>query len=116
MADLFVFFSGTYVARSDNLRGAPVHDPCAVLGLTHPHLFQCEPAHVAIETRGRHTRGMTVIDQRHLIDRPATNCTVQTDLDADAAWAVIVDGDRPLLALDHGGATYSRRHACSRDA
>jgi inosine-uridine nucleoside N-ribohydrolase len=91
IADLFVFFSGTYVARSDNLNGAPVHDPCAVLGLTHPHLFRHQPAHVAIETRGRHTRGMTVIDQRHLVDRPDPTCTVQIDLDADAVWTVIVD-------------------------
>ena len=58
---------------------------------------------------------MTVIDQRHLIDRPATNCTVQTDLDADAAWAVIVAAIAHFSRLT-GRPTYSRRHACSRDA
>lgn len=91
LADLFVFFSGTYVARSDNLRGAPVHDPCAVLSITHPHLFHHADRHVVIETGGRHTRGMTLIDERHLIERPAPTCRVSTTIDADAAWTVVVD-------------------------
>jgi inosine-uridine nucleoside N-ribohydrolase len=89
LAELFVFFSGTYVSRHDNLDGAPVHDPCAVLALTHPQLFETYDAHVAVETRGRHTRGMTVIDQRRLRDRPAANCTVVDRIDADAGFAVI---------------------------
>ena len=33
---------------------------------------------------------MTLIDQRHLIERPATNCDVLTAVDADAAFDVIV--------------------------
>jgi inosine-uridine nucleoside N-ribohydrolase len=90
LADLFVFFSGTYVQRSDNLRGAPVHDPCAVLALTHPHLFERVERHVQIETQGVHTRGMTLIDERGLRERAAPNCTVQIGIDADAAFDVIV--------------------------
>jgi inosine-uridine nucleoside N-ribohydrolase len=89
LADLFVFFSGTYVARHDNLRGAPVHDPCSVLALTHPNLFQQSPAHVVIETRGEHTRGMTVIDRRQLREAPEATCTVMTHIDADAGFAII---------------------------
>ncbi|HEY4331032.1 MAG TPA: nucleoside hydrolase, partial [Ilumatobacteraceae bacterium] len=76
LADLFVFFSGTYVARSDNLRGAPVHDPCAVMALTHPDLFTRAQRHVVVEAHGEHTRGMTLIDERHLIERLAPNCEV----------------------------------------
>jgi inosine-uridine nucleoside N-ribohydrolase len=98
LADLFVFFSGTYVARSDNLRGAPVHDPCAVLALTHPHLFQTVRAHVVVETHGVHTRGMTVIDQRHLLERPDPTCTVQVAIDADAGFAVI---DEAIAHFSH---------------
>jgi inosine-uridine nucleoside N-ribohydrolase len=89
LTDLFVFFSSTYVARHDNLQGAPVHDPCAVMALTHPHLFQQMRTHVTVETQGEHTRGMTVIDQRHLVIRPAPTCTVLTDIDADAGFDVI---------------------------
>ena len=33
------FFSGTYVSRHEDMRGAAVHDPCAVMALTHPELF-----------------------------------------------------------------------------
>jgi inosine-uridine nucleoside N-ribohydrolase len=98
LADLFEFFSGTYVARSDNLRGAPVHDPCAVLALTHPSLFQQVRAHVTVETQGQHTRGMTVIDQRHLRERPEPNCTVLTDIDADGGFAVI---DEAIAHFSH---------------
>ena len=34
---------------------------------------------------------MTVIDERTVRDRPAANCDVLTTVDADAAFAVIVE-------------------------
>ncbi len=91
LVDLFRFFSSTYIRRHDDIAGAALHDPLAVLALTHPALFESTPRHVAIETRGEHTRGMTVIDHRTLIERQAPNCTVLDIVDADAAWKVIVD-------------------------
>jgi len=91
LADLLGFFSGTYVSRHEGMAGAAVHDPLAVLALTHPELLTTRQAHVAVETRGELTRGMTVIDQRHLLERPAPTCTVATDVDADAAFDVVVD-------------------------
>jgi inosine-uridine nucleoside N-ribohydrolase len=91
LADLFGFYSAGYRQRDPTLAGAAVHDPCAVLALTHPELFARQPHHVAVETAGRLTRGMTVIDRRTTTDRPAANCDVLTQIDADAAWAVIVD-------------------------
>ncbi|HAN34076.1 MAG TPA: pyrimidine-specific ribonucleoside hydrolase RihA, partial [Acidimicrobiaceae bacterium] len=97
-ADLFDFFSGTYRARHHHIAGAPVHDPCAVMALTHPHLFTRRLAHVEIETRGRLTAGMTVIDQRDLKEVPDANCDVLTGIDADAAWDVVV------AAIASGGA------------
>jgi inosine-uridine nucleoside N-ribohydrolase len=90
-ADLFSFFSSTYIGRHDDIAGGAVHDPCAVLALTHPDLFERERRYVAIETSGTLTRGMTVIDRRTLKERPAPNCDVLTRIDADAAWDVIVD-------------------------
>ena len=44
----------------------------------------------AIETTGKLTRGMTVIDRRTLKDRPRPNCDVLTRIDGDRAWDVIV--------------------------
>ena len=34
---------------------------------------------------------MTVIDERRVSARPAANCDVLTDVDADAAFDVVVD-------------------------
>ena len=90
-ADLFDFFSGTYRDRHHHIAGAPVHDPSAVLALTHPHLFTRTRAHVEIETSGHRTVGMTIIDRRDLKEVPDPNCDVLTALDAPAAWQVVVD-------------------------
>ena len=68
-----------------------MHDPCAVLALTHPMLFERQHLHVAVETAGAHTRGMTVLDRRTLRERPPGNCDVLTHVDADDAFDVIVD-------------------------
>ena len=71
IADLFAFFTANYLRRHDagDARGAAVHDPLAVLALTHPDLFDGADRHVAIETTGRTPRGMTVIDRRDISDR-----------------------------------------------
>ena len=90
LADLFAFYAAGTHQRDPTLAGAPVHDPCAVLALTHPDLFEREGRHVAVETAGRLTRGMTVIDRRTITDRPPANCDVVTRVDADAAWDVII--------------------------
>lgn len=92
LAGLFEFFSGTYLSRHDEgaMHGAALHDPLAVLAVTHPDLFDHVDRHVAVETRGEHTTGMTVIDERRLLERSAPNCRVLTDVDADAAFSVIL--------------------------
>ena len=91
LADLLQFFSGTYMSRHDDLHGAPVHDPCAVLALTHPELFIRAFSNVVVETGGEFTRGMTVIDQRTVIDRSEPNCDRLTVIDAEAAWGVVTE-------------------------
>ena len=64
LADLMAFFTGTYVERHEGIAGAAVHDPCAVLALTHPELFERQARHVAVETTG-------TLDPRHDGHRPA---------------------------------------------
>ena len=91
LADLFVFFSDVYVRRHDNMRGGAVHDPIAVMALTHPHLFTAKPQHVVVETTGDHTRGMTLIDRRGLIERLDPNCNVIWNVQDDAAFDVIIE-------------------------
>lgn len=91
LADLLDFFSGTYRSRHHHIAGAAVHDPCAVLVLSHPELFRRRLVHVAVETAGLLTAGMTVIDQRDLKEVPDPNCDMLVGLDADAAWHVVVE-------------------------
>lgn len=93
IADLLRFFTGTYLDRTDSgaIAGAPMHDVLAVLAVTHPDLFERAARHVAIETAGTHTRGMTVIDERRLRERPAPNVELLTAVDGEAAFAVLVD-------------------------
>jgi inosine-uridine nucleoside N-ribohydrolase len=92
-ADLFEFFSDNYRSRHDDgsMAGAPVHDPLAVLALTHRELFVMVRRHVVVETRGEHTRGMTVIDERRIMERLPANCDVSTRVDADTAFGLLVD-------------------------
>jgi inosine-uridine nucleoside N-ribohydrolase len=92
-AELFDFFSGNYLSRHDpgTIVGAAVHDPLAVLAVTHPSLFERSHHHVVIETRGEHTRGMTVIDRRTVSDRQPPNCEVLTSVDADAGFNLLID-------------------------
>ena len=63
MAELYTFFRSTYESAF-GIPTAPLHDPCAVLAVSHPHLFDFRPRHVVVEVSGTHTRGMTVVDER----------------------------------------------------
>lgn len=91
LTDLFGFFSGNYIARHEHMPGAALHDPLAVLAVTHPDLFERARRHVTVETRGEHTAGMTVIDRRGMHDRESENCDVLERVDADAAWSIVLD-------------------------
>ena len=96
LADLLDFFSDTYVGRHDNMQGAAVHDPCAVLALTHPQLFTSRPRRVVVETAGVHTRGMTLIDDRGLLERNAANTTLLETIDVDAGFEILIESIRTL--------------------
>jgi inosine-uridine nucleoside N-ribohydrolase len=64
VADLFDFYLDGYAATHFGERAAPLHDPCALLALTHPELFGRSSVPISVETNGRLTRGMTVVDRR----------------------------------------------------
>ncbi len=82
------------IDRSTELRGwtgAPIHDACAVLAVTHPHLFHGNRRPVAIELTGTHTRGMTVVDDRHAITDSDHTALVLRTAEADAVIGLIVE-------------------------
>lgn len=98
LADLFRYFADNYISRHEHLLGAPLHDPLAVLAVTHPALFERAAHHVVVETHGEHTAGMTVIDRRRMHDREPHNCDVLMRVDADAAWQVVLAAITELSA------------------
>ena len=70
---------------------AALHDPCAVLAVTHPELFDFQPRHVAVEVQGELTRGMTIVDERAGPARAVANVEVAYRIDAPAALRLILD-------------------------
>lgn len=90
VADLLKFL----LNRADKMLGsrcAPLHDPCAVLAVTHPTLFQFEEYSVEVETQGTLTSGMTVVDQRTTRPRLMPNTLVATHIDTTRAIKVVVE-------------------------
>ena len=72
-------------------RSAALHDPCAVLAVTHPELIETEPRAVAVEVDGTLTRGMTVVDQRATRRRNPPNARVGYRIDSEKGMAQVLD-------------------------
>jgi inosine-uridine nucleoside N-ribohydrolase len=89
-ADLLDFFGDAYARAFSGVPAGPLHDPIAVLALTHPELFEVVPHHVVIELTGTHTRGMTVADLRGVRRGAAPNVELLTRIDAAAATEALV--------------------------
>jgi inosine-uridine nucleoside N-ribohydrolase len=91
VADLLEFSAASYATVYFGRTERPLHDPCAVLAVTHPHLFEHRPRHVVVETRGEHTRGMTVVDERTVKGVKPANVRVGYGVDADGVRAVLME-------------------------
>src|SRR5690625_936112 len=76
--------------REWGFRAGALHDPCALLAITHPELFDVEPLHIDIELTGTLTRGMTVADRR-LAGSSPNNCEVLTKIDAPGAFDALLE-------------------------
>ena len=75
-------------------RATALHDPCAVLAVTHPELFEFAPRAVGVELAGALTRGMTVVDERPgRLGAPA-NARVAYGIDAARAMALVLESLR----------------------
>ncbi len=90
-AELLDFYAGTY-ARAFPGEGAPLHDPLAVLAVTHPEVVTTTSYRVVVELRGEHTRGMTLADLRSAVGRSgAPNVEAITHVDAAGASEVLIE-------------------------
>ncbi|HEX8336624.1 MAG TPA: nucleoside hydrolase, partial [Pyrinomonadaceae bacterium] len=88
-AALLDIFIDTYPDAFVGEPHAPLHDVCAVLAVTHPHLFEWQPAHAAVELTGALTRGMTVIDRRDTSSKQAPNVQLARRADRDGILETI---------------------------
>lgn len=90
-AELLDFSAARYAEVYFGRRERPLHDPCAVLAVTHPHLFDFRPRHVAVELRGTLTRGMTVVDGRDLARPEPPTAEVGYGVDVGAVRRLLLE-------------------------
>ncbi len=70
------FNANIYGLGNPTLAAAPMHDPCAVLGVVRPDLFEFSRRAVSVELAGTHTRGMTHVDERPWLANAGGNVEV----------------------------------------
>lgn len=82
VAELLDFFMEYHKDAKWGFTGAPLHDPCTIAWLLKPHLFTSVERWVGVETQGKYTQGMTVVDYYFLTGNQP-NTTVLLDVDRD---------------------------------
>ena len=61
--ELLDFFAISYVGDR-GLPGCPMHDSCAIMGITNPDIFEYEEASIEMDLNGLITRGSLIVDRR----------------------------------------------------
>ncbi|WP_241721558.1 pyrimidine-specific ribonucleoside hydrolase RihA [Raoultella sp. HC6] len=82
VAELLDFFMAYHKDAKWGFTGAPLHDPCTIAWLLKPELFTCAERWVGVETQGKYTQGMTVVDYYFLTGKQP-NTTVLLDVDRE---------------------------------
>jgi inosine-uridine nucleoside N-ribohydrolase len=95
--DALTYFAERYAAVSGGEPAGPMHDPCAVLALTHPELFGSEPLEVHVETEGEN-RGMTVADLRRFPGVAQPNVLVHRSIRAEDALTCLTEAMDAAIA------------------
>lgn len=95
VADLFDHELDRFGSYATSVDAPPIHDPVALLAVTHPHLVATRRTPILVETGGTHSRGATIVDRRLATrdGRPPGSATTAWvhGLDAAAAREVLVD-------------------------
>lgn len=90
VADLLDFFMEYHKQEKWGFQGAPLHDPCTIAWLIKPDIFTCVDRWVGVETQGKYTQGMTVVDYYSLTANQP-NTTVMMDVDRQAFVDLLVE-------------------------
>lgn len=90
VADLLDFFMEYHKQEKWGFQGAPLHDPCTIAWLIKPEIFTCVDRWVGVETQGKYTQGMTVVDYYSLTANQP-NTTIMMDVDRQAFVDLLVE-------------------------
>lgn len=84
ISDTIVKIISAYVAND-----AAIHDPCAILAITNPDMFEYKDQYVQIDIRDGITQGMSYVDEVHNLNKES-NCRVFYDIDREFFRKAIV--------------------------
>lgn len=90
VAELLDFFMEYHKDAKWGFPGAPLHDPCTIAWLLKPELFTCVERWVGVETQGKYTQGMTVVDYYFLTGNQP-NTTVLLDVDREGFVGLLAE-------------------------
>ncbi len=88
VAELLDFFSEFHL--DTGFEGSPLHDPCAVAWVIDPSIIETKKLNVAIETKGQHTLGATVVDYYDVLGKEK-NVDVAFDIDRERFIDMLVE-------------------------
>ncbi len=88
VAELLDFFSEFHL--DTGFEGSPLHDPCAVAWVIDPSIIETKKLNVAIETKGQHTLGATVVDYYDVLGKEK-NVDVAFDIDRERFVDMLVE-------------------------
>jgi pyrimidine-specific ribonucleoside hydrolase len=83
VAELLDFFMEYHKTEKWGFKGAPLHDPCTIAWLLKPEMFTTVKRWVGVETQGKYTKGMTVVDYYFLTGNEP-NAEIMLDMDRQA--------------------------------
>ena len=84
------------VTRFTGVARAAMHDPCAILAVSHSGLMSFTKRSIEVEVDGTLTRGMTVVDSRERAQRVERGVEVGYEVDVDAVKEVMFDTLFPI--------------------
>ncbi len=99
LADLAASYLDQVELRGGERNGG-LHDPCAILAITHPNVIEHTERHVDVELDGSLTRGMTVVDQRRGSQGADPNVFHGHTIDHHQARALVLEA---VAARSHSG-------------
>ena len=71
--------------------GNCLHDPCAVMYISYPEIFEGKSAGICVETKGKITRGKTVCDMFTDVKFGFENAVVMTDVDRNTLAKKVIE-------------------------